>query len=226
VSQIIIAALTAQEDIPPYRFLRRFGDATVFAFMEWLNSDRASLPQQPISNFSDWMDALQRHHDTLRDWFFRTPEINPGLLIVPARAFRRVEDIDPSFASRLIGIWAAHGSNWAEAPDSVLLFMMALALGSLQLADPPAIAALFERTHSSLAVRDVAWEEWRVIDDMLPRLSWNRSWDRCERLRRGLLKLPYRGAVIECLSDKTKAEVRRSEAELSNDPDSASRDCC
>jgi hypothetical protein len=53
------------------------------------------------------------------------------------------------------------------------------------------ITACFEHVHA--AARDdspdpLSYRTWRSLESEVPALGWKRNWDRCERLRQGLLE--------------------------------------
>ena len=45
----------------------------------------------------------------------------------------------------------------------------------------------FPIIHRALAKSKLDYDSWKILDSMLPKLSWYRSWDKCERLRRGVV---------------------------------------
>jgi len=84
---------------------------------------------------------------------------------------------------------------------------MLLALG-FQNAPPDSLALVeecFERVHQ------VAWDDampeddWFILDPIVPHLWWHRDWDKCERLRRGLIEafVKFRWPIVK-LADCVK----------------------
>lgn len=45
----------------------------------------------------------------------------------------------------------------------------------------------FPIIHRALAKSKLDYDSWKTLDRMLPKLPWYRSWDKCERLRRGVV---------------------------------------
>lgn len=47
----------------------------------------------------------------------------------------------------------------------------------------------FKIIHDALARDDLSYSAWLLLDPLLPHLPWYRSWDKCERLRRGMQQI-------------------------------------
>ena len=67
-------------------------------------------------------------------------------------------------------------------------FLLALALND----SPPTPLELatesFQVVHEAARTEQLADEAWFVIEPFIPTLSWGKNWDKCERLRRGLIR--------------------------------------
>lgn len=64
---------------------------------------------------------------------------------------------------------------------------MALALSNSS-SDPVALAmSSFSTLHELLARDKLDYDEWLLIEGFLPDLHWLKRWDKCERLRRGVI---------------------------------------
>ena len=86
-----------------------------------------------------------------------------------------------------IDTWLDGISHKIPDSDSIKLMTFLLALGFSVKNFYPVIIHAFEPIHQATENGEVAWDSWRLLESYLPSLWWD-NWDRCERLRRGLVE--------------------------------------
>jgi hypothetical protein len=61
------------------------------------------------------------------------------------------------------------------------------------------VGASFERVHEAARTEHLSDRAWFVVEPFVPELSWFSNWDKCERLRRGLVSafVRYRWSASE-----------------------------
>ena len=66
-------------------------------------------------------------------------------------------------------------------------FLLGLALQNAQPAPLDLVAECFEAVHRKVSWQQLSYNTWLILEPLLPELSWRKNWDKCERMRRGLL---------------------------------------
>ncbi|PYX95569.1 MAG: hypothetical protein DMG71_08780 [Acidobacteria bacterium] len=67
------------------------------------------------------------------------------------------------------------------------MFLLALALNDAPPAPLELVAESFEYVHQAAWDQRLSDSAWIVVEPFVPELSWISNWDKCERLRRGLI---------------------------------------
>jgi GTPase-associated protein 1 len=167
--------------------VERFRYDAIAACLDWYdnqetrNYDLSAAWREALSNFSDdlitWADPLNRPH-SLETLALLASILDPRL--------SRVIELGPQPWLPL----AAEPRNSLSKDDSAEVPAFLLAIGFRQSDSTAAalLAAAFEPVHESAGRGTLGYRSWQFLKDELPSISWSRSWDKCERLRRGLLR--------------------------------------
>jgi hypothetical protein len=88
-----------------------------------------------------------------------------------------------------IWIEAVQNSNDLPKERRISLFSFSLALSFMQSSQAACtlVTLTFDEVHEAAAEERLGYEAWKLFDEQVPLLSAWRNWDRCERLRRGLI---------------------------------------
>ncbi len=77
--------------------------------------------------------------------------------------------------------------NQEEEATYVCTFLLALAFCNAPPSSLDLLSESFERVHEAVRIGRLSDREWIIVEPLVPHLSWLRDWDKCERLRRGLI---------------------------------------
>jgi hypothetical protein len=93
-----------------------------------------------------------------------------------------------------------------EFPNSdAAAFLLSLGFQRIEPESVELVKACFENVHDAAADDSLSYRGWQALKRELPTLSWSRDWDKCERLRQGLLQRFIRNhwsrqAFLPCVS--------------------------
>lgn len=175
------AALEAGRFDVASHMLERHGSPIARAILEWFA--KGGDITDDLS--ADFIKAIGKHHEIALNMLHQRtlrPEVAALALFAIGHDEIRKLSID-----LLVEIISAGFGRLADTigPDidaSLLARGLKTADGGDKL-----VAATFTIVHRALAESKVSYQAWRPLDRMLPSLSW-RDWDKCERLRRGLIE--------------------------------------
>jgi hypothetical protein len=161
----------------------RFGAAAIAALLDWINANGLSdhVP------FSVAQQVLSAHADLVLSWMqssTTTPEAalvgagtldpkSPSVNAVPLDLCYRVDKA------------AAEMSSDLAMPARSFLFTYAVRHGGQEFAE--LAVRSFEPIHEVLASGQLDYSSWLKLRDVLPALGPQHDWDKCERLRRGVV---------------------------------------
>jgi hypothetical protein len=163
-------------------FLRRafekWGKEAVFPVLDWAQKNRVPLTD-------DCRGALIFHVTAVMDWLENGTEKTPEGLRAAASVV----------APRSYEIWKRDTRVWCRAFNSadeeeslyLFTFLLALALGNAPPFPRKLIKDSFEIVYQAAWHGRLSDKAWEVLDPIVPHLMWPNDWDRCERMRRGLI---------------------------------------
>ena len=81
----------------------------------------------------------------------------------------------------------------------VCAFLLALGLNNSAPSPMELLSESFQRVHEAARIEHLSDDAWFVVEPFVPELSWLSNWDKCERLRRGLIAacVKYRWSITE-----------------------------
>lgn len=160
----------------------RWGEPAVHAALDWAREQRFQISD-------GWFRALSAHPNEVLSWrstsqpgsgetvVFLTRLLNPNSLIV-----RRFD------ATAWLAVLAeAKRTASAESLGRTYSFLLALSFDNPARSALKLISAAFAALHELLARQQLSYDDWLLVEHHTPDLGWLRHWDKCERLRRGLI---------------------------------------
>jgi hypothetical protein len=183
---IVVAMLNAGSDSVAGHVLRRFGDVVVCVVLDWFNNSTAggaaSLP-------AGWRRCLAQYSPNVLEWL-RTSRDNK-----PHSAALAAEILDPharNVHAAGLDLWIETITKSSSLPEDARIRLHAFGLAlAFDIASPKAssLAVLtFDTVHNAAARSRLDYDAWSLFENHVPFLSWWRNWDKCERLRRGLIE--------------------------------------
>ncbi len=184
---MVRAMLQAGSDAAAERAVRKFGPAGVEEVMTWFDeSERRSPCDLP----EGWRRALAPHTAALLTWLADRKSVREASVAL-------IADLsNPHTAEvhrRGADLWLKSLVNQeptvpVTVRNRLYAFLLALGFDAPEGGADELVARTFETVHSAVAGNRLGDESWAWFDDHLPTLAVWRYWDRCERLRRGLVK--------------------------------------
>ncbi len=182
VGGIISALLESRSDNFIRRAVDEWGKDAVFATLDWVVANGGVLTESSRG-------ALTFHVNTVMDWVQASPEKSLQALLTAAHIV----------APYSYQIWERDTRRWNRAfdevqgrfgdPDALYLctFLLALGLGNAPPDPLTLVGNCFELVYRAASNDQLDDSTWEILDPIVPHLSWPNDWDKCERMRRGLI---------------------------------------
>ena len=164
------------------RPLDHWGSDAVFEKLDWIGIHDGAMSETT-------RDAPKSHLSSVLDWVETKPVESFG-------AFFAIVRVVAAYASKVSQrdstVWLRTFQRLqSTAKESELMYVSAflLALG-LNNSPPSAIKLILEsleRAHDAARTERLSDSSWIIVEPFVPELSWLSNWDKCERLRRGVI---------------------------------------
>lgn len=203
--EIISAMIDANVDSRSARLVDLAPAVTIDAVLDSFSNDGRSWEDLGPA----WRRALEQHPEASLDWLRRHRD---APLIAIASAIAHLDPNAKASPDYLPEIWIDINRRLIkEAGNQNFLGLRAFLVSLVFNVDSPKLLPLLEQNflllHSALADDRLDSRSWDLLERHLPTAGMWWSWDRCERLRRGAIKLLVRnnGSLTAILRD---ADVR------------------
>jgi hypothetical protein len=186
VRSVLTAAYTAPASeglLQP--ILARFGGVATETLLDWINTN--GIPGQ--IRLESIQRVLSADPGTVLRWLRAQNTLAQGAAIAGASA---LDPRCPDFTDVPVDLWFRICDAASELPSDWALPACAFLFGLALNAGGPALAELAARTfqplHAALAVDRLDYASWLKLREVLPVLGPQHDWDKCERLRQGIVK--------------------------------------
>jgi hypothetical protein len=184
--RIVTAMLDAGSGSVADHVLRRFGDVVVRVILDWFNDltagGVASLPP-------GWRRCLTQHSPTVLEWLSASQNRTPQSVALAAQI---LDAHARNVHAAGLDVWTEAISKSGSLPEDARIrlhaFGLALALDIASQAASSLAVLTFDTVHNAAATSRLDYDAWSLFENHVPFLSWWRNWDKCERLRRGLIE--------------------------------------
>lgn len=182
VRGIVDALLDSNSDAFLGRAFAQWGSVAVFQALDWIEAHGGSITDT-------WYAALTFHVPDVMNWVGMERERSTSTLAAVAHV---VAPYSSQIAKESSTVWlrtlhSLRENHQEDEANYMCAFLLALALRNAPPAPLDLISESFERVHQ-LAEKDKLRDDaWFILQPLVPELSWGKNWDRCERLRRGLM---------------------------------------
>lgn len=202
IAKIVEALLASNSEFLLRRALEGWGKPAVFGALEWMEKSNRSLSERSLG-------ALTFHVPGVVEWMLAGPNRSRNMVVMAAHL---VAPFSYQIRQFHTDVWLKtfHDLlNEDNSGEATYFAAFLLALG-FQNAPPHPIDLVvecFERLHQ------IAWDDampdstWIVLDPIVPHLMWLHDWDKCERMRRGLIEAFIRNhwplkRLFDCVADE------------------------
>jgi hypothetical protein len=182
VAGIVNALLDSGSEVFMRRALDRWGKDAVFQTLDWIEAHDGAMSETGRG-------ALTFHLSSVMDWVEAKPTRSFESLVAIAHV---VAPYSYQISQRQSTVWLGafhflqHSSNEAETLY-MCTFLLALAFGNAPPSPLDLVSESFERVHEAVRKNLLSDSAWIIMEPLVPELSWRSNWDKCERLRRGLI---------------------------------------
>jgi len=187
-ARIVEAMLEGSSDAVADKVFRRFAPDAGAIVLAWY--DRRS-GQTSAALERGWIQALAARPEAVLSWITAAPK--PSSHVV-ALAARLLNPHSSQVWHSGIGVWlrsSVEAERELSDDERLMVHGFCLALGLDNPAPQAAdlVAQCFDTVHDAVGANGLSYSLWELwFDGVLPSLSWGRNWDKCERLRRGLVR--------------------------------------
>lgn len=173
-----------------------FGEPGIASALNWIDLHRERVP-------TGWEGALAKHPRTICNWLtVRDPVSVETILFVSTL----LDPKDPEVVGCGTAKWLYLVAGMKDrVSDSQMLkfqaFLLTLALENPKPHGERLAAFAFAAVHAGVEDDRLDYDSWQALERQLPDVSWSLWWDKCERLRRGLIQafVRYSWPVVELL---------------------------
>ena len=198
-----LALLESDSEFLLKRALETWGQPVVFGVLDWMAKGNGPLTDRSLG-------ALTFHVESIAKWILAHEDAPQRVIIAAAHIIAPFTYQFRQYDSKVWLTTFRQLATQGNQSEANYFAAMILALG-FQNAPPESqnlVEECFERVHQ------VAWndalpdETWLILDPIVPHLWWIHDWDKCERLRRGLIEafVKFHWPVIK-LADCVKNEA-------------------
>lgn len=179
---IIGALLDSGSETFIRRALDRWGKDAVFGALDWVAAHGEKMSET-------CRGALTFHVPSVMDWVETSPSVSVGALVAVAHIVApysyQIAQRDTGAFHRAFQDLKKRSERQEEAYFAA--FLLALALGNAPPKPLALVSECFEPVHELVERERLQDDAWLALDPIVPHLWWPNDWDKCERLRRGLL---------------------------------------
>lgn len=194
IKGIIRALLESDSDVLMRRALDLWGRDAIFETLSWMSEQNGAISDS-------CREALRLHAPVVVEW----TELGSILSFPAFHALVRIVAPHASeISNRNSDIWLQTFNRLKSDGNEgdvvyVCGFLLALGFNNAPTTPLDLIGASFERVHEAARTQQLSDRAWFIVEPFVPELSWLSNWDKCERLRRGLVSalVRYRWSALE-----------------------------
>jgi hypothetical protein len=182
VANVVNALLDSGSEAFIRRALDLWGKNAVFQALDWTDAHAGSMSETVRA-------ALTAHLPSVMAWVERRHTRSFESLIAVAHV---VAPYTQKTAKHDSSIWLStfrflQNSDNEREKSYFATFLLALAFCNAPPAPLDLVSEAFERVHETARRDQLSDTAWIIVEPFVPELSWLSNWDKCERLRRGLV---------------------------------------
>ncbi len=182
VAGVVKALLETGSELFISRALNRWGKGAVYQVLDWTEVHDGKLSET-------CREALSSHLSFVMDWVQEKPTRSFESLVAVAHVVapysNKILQYDSTVWLRTFRYLQENRKEGEAAYISA--FLLALAFGNAPPSALDLVSLSFERVHEDARREVLSDNAWIILEPFVPVLSWRKNWDKCERLRRGLI---------------------------------------
>ena len=186
IKEITLAILQSDSDIVVRDWVDKYEDKVIYTFLNFIDTQDYS---NSLSFSKTWIDVLKSKPEVLLKWI----EL-PIKDHIKSQAFITTLLTPSSKEILRVGakIWIPFSEYAVKMlKGEILIDSMAFIL-TIGLSNPGEgadilVARAFEIVHDAESKNSLKYKHWYYLNELLPNVYWWQEWDKCERLRKGLV---------------------------------------
>ncbi len=163
-----------------------FGNDALHAMLSWFDKNALNKDCELLSG---WRRLLNKAPDECLSWLSKIdqPKIRIGALIASSLNphSKNVKKFGTKVWLRVLK--SVNDNGEYESRRALAEFLFPFSLDNPGPDSDRLIAFSFGLIYEALSRSELRYDSWKLLDPKLPQLPWYRSWDKCERLRLGLI---------------------------------------
>lgn len=185
-AEVVRTALDCATDVRGEEFVRKLGMVTVRAFLDWVEDQENIRPSRFLET---WFGLIENYPSESLAWLAEQDAARPfTVLVIVGSIHPDTYDVQLLPLSILLQRLPSVSFQTADAiaiRAYARVFSLGMKAATLEAAG--LVAMSFGIVHQAAALQVLDYTSWQVVENYVPSLSWFRNWDKCERLRRGLI---------------------------------------
>jgi hypothetical protein len=191
---IVRALLESGSDTFIRRAVGLWGRDSVYETLDWVSENDGAMSDA-------CREALRDHLSIVVDWLEAKSIDSFGAFYAIVRI---VGPYTSKVSERGSDVWLRNFRHFQSSGREgeityVYAFLLVLGLNNSPPSPVEIISESFERVHEAARTERLSDSAWVIVEPYVPELSWLSNWDKCERLRRGLINafVRYKWSISE-----------------------------
>ncbi len=202
IEEIVQALLESDSEFLLKRALETWGQPAIFGVFDWLAKGKGQLSEGSLNTLTFYVESIVK-------WFLTGSDRPQHTVIMAAHIIAPYTNQFKQFDSN---VWLHTFQNLVKQGNQREVNYFAALLLALGFQNTPPESVIlveesFERVHQVALDNAMPDDTWVILDPIVPHLWWH-DWDKCERLRRGLVEafVHHRWPLLklaECVKNQT-----------------------
>lgn len=186
VERVVTAILESNIREDAERTINIFGKYAIDVALNWMNNTDRPTGQA----ISEWRTSLISRPTIYVEWLNSVNIVTyPVITLIPSILHPHsdlVHDTDNSIWIKIIDVVASQQDSYDKV--KIMAFILALGFDNAHTDSVMFVTKSFQVVHDAAERNELFYESWGMLKDSVPSISYWRDWDKCERLRRGLIE--------------------------------------
>lgn len=163
-----------------------FKEEAIEALLDWINES----PNHGYRLSSEWRYLLRTHPSITLSWLMHTSDPSGHTIYLIASLLDpNSTDVIKKGSRVWVNLAQKAGKELGKkALTETMAFLLTLGFNNPKEGADELVALSFEVVHDATANNELEYHSWQYLENHLPWLGWWRKWDKCERLRQGLVE--------------------------------------
>lgn len=188
IDSIVKAMLDANTSTIAEDTYKHWGKPVIDALLEWFNGRTLD---RKIHLCPSWVKVLRMTPEDSLSWLVKANKPNAKTIALIASQLDPHSITTQKFGTEIwLGLLDTIRSDLDyETHRTFAEFLLPFSLSKPGLGYEQLAKFSFQIIHDAVARDNLSYDSWLLLESVLPKLPWYRTWDKCERLRRGMRQM-------------------------------------